>query len=125
MFCGRAANNKINGLHERALRIAYEDFESTFAEFLTKGGSVTIHQRNLRTLAIEMYKVSNELSPPFMSELFIEKNVSYNTRSNVHIYTKDDKIHCTKKSNYRTAKPKTTHYGLETIGWNLYMEFSA
>ena len=30
MFCGRTANNKINRLHERALRIAYEDFESTF-----------------------------------------------------------------------------------------------
>ena len=117
MICGRTANNKINRLHERALRIAYEDFESTFEELLTKDGSVTIHQRNLRALAIEMYKVSNKLSPPFMSDLFIEKNVPYNTRSNVHIDTKDDKTHCTKKSNFRTPKPKTTHYGLETIRW--------
>ena len=116
MFCGRTANNKINRLHERALRIAYEDFESTFEELLTKDGSVTIHQRNLRSLAIEMYKVSNKLSPPFMSDLFTEKNIPYNTRSNVHIDTKDDKIHCTKKLNFRTRKPKTTHYGLETIG---------
>ena len=77
MFCGRTANNKINRLHERALRIAYEDFESTFEELLTKDGSVTIHQRNLRALAIEMYKVSNKLSPSFMSDLFIEKNVLY------------------------------------------------
>ena len=52
-----------------------------------------------------------------MSDLFIEKNVPYNTRSNVHIDTKDDKTHCTKKSNFRTPKPKTTHYGLETIRW--------
>ena len=52
MFCGRTANNKINRLHERALRIAYEDFESTFKELLTKDGSVTIHQRNLRAFAI-------------------------------------------------------------------------
>ena len=93
------------------------DFESTFKELLTKDSSVTIHQRNLRALAIEMYKVSNKLSPPFMSDLFIEKNIPYNTRSNVHIDTKDDKIHCTKKLNFRTPKPKTTHYGLETIGW--------
>ena len=47
-------------------------------------GSVTIYQQNLRALVIEMYKVSNKLTPPFMSELFIEKNVSYNTSSNVH-----------------------------------------
>ena len=52
-----------------------------------------------------------------MSDLFIEKNVPYNTRSNVHIDTKDDKVHCTKKSNFKTPKPKTTHYDLETIGW--------
>ena len=75
IFCGRTANNKINRLHKRALRIAYPDFESTFED-----GSVTIDQRNLRALAIEMYKVSNKLSPPFMSKLFTE----HNTRSNVH-----------------------------------------
>ena len=69
MFCDRTANNKINRLHQRALRIAYEYFETTFEELLTKDGSVTIHQRNLRDLAIDMYKVSNKLSPPFMSEL--------------------------------------------------------
>ena len=35
----------------------------------TMDGSVTIHQRSLRALAIEeMYMVSNKFSPPLMSE---------------------------------------------------------
>ena len=99
----RTANNRIKRLHGRIIRIDYEDVESNFGELLTKDGSVTIHQLNLRALA--------------MSELFTEKNVPYNTRSNIHIDTKDDKIHCTNESNFRTPKPRTAHYGLETIGW--------
>ena len=63
MFCGRTLNRRINRLHERALRIAYEDYESSFEELLIKDDSVTIHQRNLRVLALEMYEVSHKLSP--------------------------------------------------------------
>ena len=61
MFCSRNLNHKINRLHERALRIAYKDYESSFYELLEKDGTVTIHQRNLRALAIEMYKISHNL----------------------------------------------------------------
>ena len=32
MFCDRSANQKINKLHERALRIAYDDYNSSFEE---------------------------------------------------------------------------------------------
>ena len=56
----------MNKLHEQALRIAYDDYCSSFEELLDKGGAVTLHQRNLRAFAIEMYKVSNGLSPTFM-----------------------------------------------------------
>ena len=36
MFYNRKMNNKINRLHERALRIAYKDFYSSFAALLEK-----------------------------------------------------------------------------------------
>ena len=36
MFCSRSSNNKINKLHERALRIVYDDYNSKFEELLTK-----------------------------------------------------------------------------------------
>ena len=56
MFHSRSLNNKINRIHERALRITYNDKSSNFQELLDKDNSVTIHHRNIRTLAIEIYK---------------------------------------------------------------------
>ena len=61
MFHSRQINHKINKLHERALLIVYNDHFSSFEELL----SVTVHQRNLQTLAIEMYKTLNGLSPDY------------------------------------------------------------
>ena len=48
MFCSRSANNKINKLHERALRIVYDDYNSKFEELLIKDGSFTIHHKTFR-----------------------------------------------------------------------------
>ena len=49
----RTLNNKINKLHERALRIVYKNDSLTFLELLDKDESITIHQRNLQRLATE------------------------------------------------------------------------
>ena len=54
MFRSRGLNNKINRIHERALRITYKDKSSTFQELLEKGNSVSIHHRNIQKLAIEV-----------------------------------------------------------------------
>ena len=45
---GRLVLNKINKLHERGLRIIYNDKKSNFEELLGKDNSVSIHHRNLR-----------------------------------------------------------------------------
>ena len=57
----RTLNNCINGLHKRALSLIY-DFSSSFSELLEKGKSVTIHHRNLQTLAYEISKVKTTWS---------------------------------------------------------------
>ena len=72
MFCGKSLNNKINVLHERALRIAYNDYTSSFETLLENDFSVTIHQKNLRCLATEMFKIKNKLAPPFICDLIQE-----------------------------------------------------
>ena len=41
MFCQRSSNTWINHLNERALRIVYNDNESTFEDFLKKDNSVS------------------------------------------------------------------------------------
>ena len=81
MFHGRKANSKINHIHERALRVVYEDNCSSFEELLKKDGSFKIHQKNIQSLAIELYKVKNNQSNTIMNEIFELRNVSYNLRS--------------------------------------------
>ena len=66
MFHSRKLNHRINRLHERALRITYKDDTSSFDELLSKDKSFTVHQRNIQTLAIELYKVMYGLSPKIM-----------------------------------------------------------
>ena len=61
MFHSRKLHNKINKIHERSLRIVYNDDSSSFEELLSKDNSVSIHHRNIQSLAIEMYKSKNNL----------------------------------------------------------------
>ena len=58
MCCNRSINNKIDRLHERSLRIVYNNKTSDFSQLWEKDGSVSIHFQNTRQLAIEMFKVS-------------------------------------------------------------------
>ena len=51
MFHSRGLKNRINKIHEKALRLVYKDNKSTFSELLDKDNSVTIHDRNLQALA--------------------------------------------------------------------------
>ena len=78
MFHSRGLNNKINRVHKRALRITYNDKSSSYGELLTKDRSVTIHHRNIRALAIEIYKVMQGISPPLLNEVFVHVNVTMN-----------------------------------------------
>ena len=70
MFHSRQLNNRINKIHERALRIVHNDFGSTFNELLLKDNSVSIHNRNIQALAIELYKIKNDISPEIMKDDF-------------------------------------------------------
>ena len=70
MFHSRKTNYKINRLQERALRLIYNDYISSFEELSSKDGTFTIHEQNIHNLAIEMFKTLNDLSTPDFSELF-------------------------------------------------------
>ena len=100
MFHSRQINHKINKLHERALRIVYNDHFSSFEELLSEDKSVTVHQRNLQTLATEMYKILNGLSPDIMQDIFEIKRNYYNTRN---------------APAFSSRNIKTVRYGLQTI----------
>ena len=111
MIHSRGLNNKINRIHERALRIVYDDNRSSFEDLLNKDKSVTIHQRNLQQLAIEIFKVKIGIAPIIMNEIFtFVENNTYNLRSGMHL---------------SRVNVHSTQYGTESIGnleaeiWNL------
>ena len=50
MYCQHQSDNLINKIHERALRIAYNDYTSDFKALLEKDCTAKIHQRNIHML---------------------------------------------------------------------------
>ena len=101
MFHNRSLNNKINRIHERALRLVYQRNDLTFSQLLELDNAVTIHQRNLQVLATEIYKVKNNLSPEIMRYVFDIQTPHYNLRAESNMF---------KRENVRT-----THYGIQSI----------
>ena len=110
MLHNRRLNTRINRLHERSLRVVYNDKSSSFQELLDKDKSVTIHHKNLQYLAIELYKVENGLAPNIMNMVFPTVKPIHKLRNENHF----------KRSNIRTV-----YYGTESLChlgpniWNL------
>ena len=70
MFHNRSLNNKLNKLHERSLRMVYDDDKSSFQDLLSRDGAYTIHERNIQSLAIECYKASRNIGPSLLNDIF-------------------------------------------------------
>ena len=77
MFHSRNLNNKINQIHEQALRLVYQN-NLSFSELLNLDNSLTVQQKNLQRLVTEIYKVKNGIAPEIMKEIFELQNPSYN-----------------------------------------------
>ena len=103
MFHSRLINNKINKLHERCLRIVYRDNQSTFEELLEKDNTVSVHQRNLRFLATELYEVLNGLSPDLMKDVFpFNDDSGYSTGN---------------KRTFKSKHVKTVRYSTDSLAY--------
>ena len=96
----RKSNNKINRLHERALRIVYNDYDLSFLELLEKDNSYAIHTKNLQTLCVEIFEWRNKISYETSSEAFIIKNLPFNFR---------------RKTIFESRNVRTEHYGIESL----------
>ena len=73
MFHSRLLNSKINRLHERALKIVYDDDVSTFDQLLAMNKSFCIHDQNIQRLLIEIYKALHDISGNSLKELFVKR----------------------------------------------------
>ena len=98
MFCSRRINRRINYTHERALRLVYDDYISSFEDLLRKDSTVSIHHRNVQKVAIEMYKIKYNVGPQLIDDLFCKKVL--NTRS---------------KASFHRANVRTVAYGEQSL----------
>ena len=96
----RTLNNTMNNIQERALRLVYTDYSSSYDQLLAKDGSYRIHHRNLQRLAIEIYKFKNNIGPEILHDIF-EKS------SNIY---RSDKI-------LNTRNVKSVFNGTETVSY--------
>ena len=99
MFCSRQSINLINKVHGRGLRLICRDETKGFQQILREQNEITIHQRNLQILMIEVYKIVNGIVPPIMNSLF---QFCCNTNNrNFQVISTENK--------------KTVKYGMETV----------
>ena len=67
--------------HERTLKILYKDNISSLEELLKKDKSFCIDHGNIQLLAIELFKVKNNLSNKIICDLSKARNLNYHLRS--------------------------------------------
>ena len=83
---GRGLNNKINGIHERALSIVYQEKKNQFSNFIETWQICVSSYKNHIFLASEVVQVKNEHSPEIMKEIFVfQENETYNLKSGSHL----------------------------------------
>ena len=100
MFTSSCLNNALNNVHERALRLIYNDHNKSFNSILTENNLKIIHKKTLEFLAIEICKFQNGLSPPIVIDIFFSRQNIYNLRKFQELYT---------------STRNTVNFGTETI----------
>ena len=68
-FCSKSNSKKLEKIQERALRFVYDDFESTYEDLLDKSNIPSLHIKRLRTMAVEAFRILNDMSPSVLSDL--------------------------------------------------------
>ena len=74
MFHRRRTNNRINRLHERVLRIVYDDNVSNFDQLLAMDKCFCIHHQNIQRFLIEICKALHDISAKSLKEFAKRKS---------------------------------------------------
>jgi hypothetical protein len=102
MHCGAGNVKKMERLQCRALRFVLNDFTSTYEQLLVMSDETNLTICRMRTLALEVYKCVNKLSPSYLNELFNKHDIHYNMRDSNKLIQR---------------KVNTKCYGLKTFSY--------
>ena len=81
MLCSQNADSLVNKIQERSLRLITNDKNSTLEHLLLASNEITTHQRNLRVLMVEVFKIINGFAPPIMEDFFLFPENTHNMRN--------------------------------------------
>ena len=101
-FCGQVNNQKLEQIQERALRILFADYNSSYLELLKRAGTATLLIQRLRLIALAVFKSLHGLNPPCLNDMFTPKYVPYQLRDS---------------SLLEQSLCRTTTYGLRSISY--------
>ena len=85
MFAGKALINKICKIHHRTFQVAYNEYNKSHKELLQLNNNVSVPQRHLQYLALEVFKSLMHLNPEFMWSYFNEKSILYDLRNGTKV----------------------------------------
>ena len=68
-FCTEKNSKMLEKVQERALRFVYEDYNSSYEELLHIAKVPSLQIRRIRTMALETFKIVNEIAPVCLQNL--------------------------------------------------------
>ena len=80
MFSSKTAINKILKIHYRTLQVVYSEYHKPYEELLQIDDDISIHQKHLRILALEVCKSIMHFNPEFMWHCFNTNPIPNNLR---------------------------------------------
>ena len=102
-FCGQVNNQKkLEKIQERALRILFADYNSSYTELLGRAGTTTLLIQRLSLIALTVSKSLYGLNPPCLNDMFTPKQVPYQMRDS---------------SLLEQSRCRTTAFGLRSISY--------
>ena len=80
MFCRKQDYLEVEKIHYKALKIVYNS-NKCYEELLISNNEVYIYEKQLHTLATEIYKSLTGVNPDFMKNYFSIKEIPYSLRN--------------------------------------------
>ena len=79
-FCGHVNNQKLEKIHERALRILFAEYNSSYIEVLGKAGTTILLIQRLCLIALTFFESVHGLNTPCINYMLTPESVPYEMR---------------------------------------------
>ena len=86
MFPGKTLINKKCKIHHRKLQVVCNEYNKSYEELLQLNNNVSVHQRHLHYLALEVFKSLMHLNPEFMWSYINENPIPYDLRKGTKVF---------------------------------------